>query len=102
MQIIDGREVRIVTPAQLEAGTNPPAVRLQRALTIGAWAEGAPSGGSQSVGVGLRRSRRIVVPADCRLVIVAPSEAALQQALAMDIVKEGKACAISNSPPPRP
>ncbi|MBL8553920.1 MAG: hypothetical protein JNL41_06540 [Phenylobacterium sp.] len=95
VQIIDRREVRLVTPAQLDASAHD-AVRLQRTLTLGAWAEGgAPV---QSVGVGVRRTRRLDVPADCRLVIVAPTEASLQQVLQLDIVKEGKACAISDSP----
>lgn len=99
VQIVDRREVRLVTATQLAAPLSSDAVRLQNVLTLGAWVEGGPAVGS--VGVGVRRTRRLDVPADCRLVIVAPTEASLEQVLKLDIVKEGKACAISDSSQPR-
>lgn len=48
-----------------------PAVRYRRVFAIGGWLETAPATGAlESIGLGVRKARRLEVPMDCRVVII--------------------------------
>ena len=85
----------------MEAASSTPAVRDQHTLTVGAWVVTRSEGpGVESVGLGFRRSHRVEAPADCRLVILVPSEAVLKRVQESGIIEEGNhACAALQSPP---
>jgi hypothetical protein len=59
----------------------PPGVRRTTVRTLGGWLDLAPKdGGVESLGAGWRSSRRLIVPDDCRLVIIVRSAAELASA----------------------
>lgn len=83
--------VRVVEPA-----AGPERAERTQVETVGAWLELAPmSPQIDSLGLGLRRAKRTVLPMDCRLAIIVENEAQLSAARELVRSLEGRdACAI--------
>lgn len=104
VQIVERQHVGLVVSRDLDAAQVSAAAVDQRTTTVGAWI-GPGLGGRtvESLGLGYRRSHRLQVPADCRLVIVVPSEAMLKRVQESGVIEKGtNACAISESQPSPP
>jgi hypothetical protein len=91
---------------KLTTGQSSPAehdgVSRTRVRALGAWLEASPRAGSVgNVGVGWLDSRRLIVPADCRVVIIVSSEielASVQALLSADAIRRGEQCVIKDPP----
>jgi hypothetical protein len=90
----------------VEVRSDPPpgdtasGVRHVRVRTLGGWLELSPdAGGVESVGAGWRSSDRLVVPNDCRLVIIVRNDAELASARALldtQAIARGELCLIQD------
>ena len=104
---VDGHYLGYV---RLRDGTNGAAGRVSDVNTLGAWLETDPATGSaESLGVGLRRTERVLIPLDCRFAVIVRSPADLADARALVQSLQGRqACAINAtedspaSPPSEP
>src|SRR5258708_37956662 len=96
LQIVDGRKVQVVVSDGLTNSPTFTGVRDLRSLMVGGWVVRQPHGqGVESLGMGLRRTRRLEIPSECRLVIIVPSEAVLKRVQESGIVEEGNhTCAL--------
>ena len=102
VQIVERQPVGLVVSRDLDAAQVSAAAVDQRTTTVGAWI-GLGGRAVESLGLGYRRSHRLQVPADCRLVIVVPSEAMLKRVQESGVIEKGtNACAISEPQPSPP
>lgn len=91
--------VEVLEPAPV-AGTAA-GVRQTRVRTLGGWLEVSPGvGGVESLGAGWRSSQRLIVPKDCRLVIIVRSEAemaSVKTLLSLEGVAKGEQCLLKDA-----
>lgn len=88
--------VEVTTPAPAP-GRQADVMRRQ-VKVLGGWLETSPrTGGVESAGLGWRDSRQLVVPMDCRLVVIVRSAEELESAratLGADRIAKGELCVV--------
>jgi hypothetical protein len=78
----------------------PPGVSRRSVKVLGGWVEtSSVHGGLENAGVGWREGRQLVVPRECRLIVIVRSAEELDSARAMlsaDMIAKGDLCVIQD------